>query len=118
MIKKDRRRFFRKKGVIDYTILVLITVLAAFAIILVMTFKVFDSVDPDFDICQQSVIARDTFSWGPSEAGREYIPLNCRTQKLCLRTSKSEDCLGGGIVSTQDNKVKNIEISNKPQNSK
>ena len=105
----------KKRGVIDNFTLIVITVLVSFVILFIFVYNAFASVDTDFDACHLSIQERSTYNLGPFEPAREYVPLNCRTQKLCLQANKREGCETSGIVSTKDNAVKKIEISAKPQ---
>ncbi|PIN90343.1 hypothetical protein COU57_03750 [Candidatus Pacearchaeota archaeon CG10_big_fil_rev_8_21_14_0_10_32_14] len=113
-----KNNFMKKRGVIDNFTLIVITALVSFVILFIFVYNAFASIDSDYDACHQSVIQRSTFNFGPGEPGREYIPLNCRTQKLCLQANKGEGCETSGVVSTKDNAVKKIGISSKPQKSK
>lgn len=42
-------------------------------------------------VCHNSVIERATFNFGPIEAGKKLIPLQCKTEKICV-TQSGEDC--------------------------
>ena len=41
--------------------------------------------------CHQSIVQRSTFNAGPIEFGKTTIPLQCKTEKICLSMS-GEDC--------------------------
>jgi len=102
-----------KKGEISSsTIVAMLIAITGFIILIYFLSQINKTVDTDFEVCHLSVEKRSAFNLGPFEPGREYVPLKCNIQKLCLKEKGSKtDCIDQGIVSTKSNKVKDIKIS-------
>jgi len=84
-----------------------------FIFLTVLLMRSIKIVDPEREVCALSVTHRSSFNLGfVGEPGREYIPLNCKTQKLCLQSS-DDNCATTGVISTPKNKVTNIKLSDK-----
>lgn len=69
--------------------------------------------------CLVSVEARSTFNIGNIfEPGRDFLPLNCQTEKICISKS-GEDCSDAqGFVPKDGNKIKKIKIKNPDETEK
>jgi len=102
----------KKRGMTSKMIIGLIIAAIGFIFLTVLLMRSIKIVDPEREVCALSVTHRSSFNLGPWEPGREYIPLNCKTQKLCLQGS-GDNCATTGVISTPKNKVTNIKLSDK-----
>lgn len=101
-------RLKNERGVIPVDMLIIIIILILSFVIIFLFLRGFSSITAiDKNACRQSVVYRSTFKSGPLEGGA-VIPLQCKTEKICLTVSGS-DCKE--ISSTKDNPVKKIQLS-------
>lgn len=83
---KDRRGLTKK------TLIGLIILIIGFLVVYFFYTRIFaERGRIDKEICHQSVIERATFNVGGLEAGRQLIPLKCKTEKICLY-KKEKSC--------------------------
>lgn len=102
----------KKRGMTALMIATILIAIVSFIFLAILLFRTQNIVDPEKEVCALSVSYRSSFNLGPGEPGREYIPLNCKTQKLCMKSS-DDDCATTGVISTPKNKVTNIKLSDK-----
>ena len=76
-----------KKGLEAKILIEFILVLIGFAIILIAFFGMDWGKQVDTQACHESVIARMTLPDTPFKSAKEIVPLNCKTQRICV-TSK------------------------------
>jgi len=84
------RNYMDKKGVAISTLIVIIIVVVGFAILLFFYSQVAWTGNIDRTICHQSVVYRATLP-GFANA-KELVPLKCRTEKVCITTSRFGKC--------------------------
>ncbi|PIN93646.1 hypothetical protein COU61_00750 [Candidatus Pacearchaeota archaeon CG10_big_fil_rev_8_21_14_0_10_35_13] len=80
----------RKRGEMSmsYTISIILLILA-FAVIMMVYYRVDFKGDINREACHQSILERGTFNLGIFEVGKE-IPLRCQTEYACLSTNGGE----------------------------
>ena len=103
-----------KKGVSELTsLLVAIIIIVASLIVLFLFFDRLETTENiDKQACRTSVEARAAFNLGNLfEPGRKVIPLNCKTEKICISDS-GENCDAVGFRETEKNPIKEIKIEN------
>jgi len=103
-----------KKGVSELTsLLVALIIIAASLIVLFLFFDRLETTENiDKQACRTSVEARAAFNLGNLfEPGRKVIPLNCKTEKICISDS-GENCDAVGFRETEKNPIKEIKIEN------
>ncbi|MBS3092240.1 hypothetical protein J4466_02365 [Candidatus Pacearchaeota archaeon] len=111
--------FTNKRGILAYVVIfVVIISLITLAMALVVYNNLFgDTSKIDYKICQQSVFYRNTFNIGPVEAGKNTIPLECKTEKICLENS-DKSCEEEFGKANTDNKITLIKLSNDGEKAK
>ncbi len=99
-----------KKGQVNMGLVVTIVIVVAVLIIAIGFFiraKFTQGIDKES--CHQSIIARSTFNLGTAaEAGKRFIPLNCKTEKVCISQS-GQNCGALGNPS-KDNPITRVDI--------
>lgn len=70
----------------------------------------------DNEGCHASVVARSTLNLGKLvEAGRDHIPLNCRTEKICISGSGKNCEDATEFQKSKNNPVEKVKIGNDPE---
>jgi len=104
----------RRKAEISTTMLVGIIILIISFVIILFVLLSFDwGATIDRDACHESVVYRSLKA--KFIEASEVLPLHCKTEKICLSMS-GEDCKE--LVSTDDNKVRKIKLSNNKEQAK
>lgn len=64
----------------------------------------------DNQACLASVQARSTFNLGKvAEVGKDFIPLNCKTETICIIKS-GDKCDASGFTSTKNNEITKVKV--------
>lgn len=99
-----------KKGALSTRELVLFIVFAASLAVILLFFGYYPWTGTiDKEACKQSVVMRSTFNYGAFEPGKEIIPLNCKTEKICL--AMGGDCENEFGEPSRKNPVTEVKLS-------
>jgi len=81
-----------KRGTVIMPVIIAVLGIAIFLAIIIYFFGGIPWTSTiDKEACHNSIIQRATFNAGPIEAGKNNIPLNCKTEKVCI-TESGNDC--------------------------
>ena len=72
-------------------IIYLVLAIVGFAILLIVYLYFGWESLTDKEICHKSIVERSSFNLGPLEVAKAVIPLNCKTEKICLKKG-TKDC--------------------------
>ena len=99
-----------KKGeLMTKFIISIIILVVSFVVILFLVFQFDTKSSIDKEVCHQSIVLRGTANL--LEAG-EAIPLNCKTEKICI-TMSGNDCVE--FTNTKNDPINKIKISSNPE---
>lgn len=99
----------KKRGAVIMPVIITVIGIALFLAIMIFFFGGIPWTSTiDKEACHNSVIQRATFNAGPIEAGKTAIPLNCKTEKICI--SKSGDDCDAFPPPTRDKPVTKADV--------
>lgn len=98
----------KKQAISKFTIMIIILI-ASFAVVMLFYFFYPWKGQIDKDTCHQSIVMRSTFNYKAFEVGKKIIPLQCQTEEICL-TASGDDCIDYANI---EDKITEEKIKNK-----
>lgn len=98
----------KKQAISRFTIMMIILI-AGFAVVMLFYFFYPWKGQIDKDTCHQSIVTRSTFNYKAIEIGKKIIPLQCQTEEICA-TASGENCADYANV---EDKITEEKIKNK-----
>ena len=101
-----------KKGQTSGFLLGVILSIIGFLVVLGFLYFTFIAVEETFDkhTCRSSVIARDAVNLGDKDILVDAVPLKCKTEKICIRSKDSGNCVREFGKEDQSNPVRFVRL--------
>lgn len=105
----------KKRGITGFSSFIAVAVLvASLSIIIIFFFRANLGGLADREACIQSIEKRSSGNFKLYDFGKNYVPLNCKTERTCIRTSDGQCSSDNGFgVSTSKSKIEQVIVKDK-----